>query len=81
MSNSYTLFDEHFAPGQPFAAALHWLTNVPKSAIRLPNWGEDVALFYCKKSDRLIWTHDAGVDVELLGKEIISSEWEIWRLK
>lgn len=79
--NPHTLLDELIAPGQRFGTALHWLTNVPKSAIRLPNWGEDVALFYCKQGDRLIWTHDAGVDVELLGNEVLSSEWEIWRLK
>lgn len=76
-----TLFDYLYLPNQTIGSAVYLIKTLGRYAMRLPNWGEDIALFYCKKSERLIWTHYPSVDVELLGYEILSQKWEIWRLK
>ena len=67
---------------QGIRTALYYVKLLGPYAMRLPNWPKDCALVYCKKSGRLIWIDDVDAgDAELRGKEIVSEEWEIWRIK
>lgn len=85
MSTPHTLLDEVIAVGQSFDTAFHWLTRVPKSAIRLQHWDPDCAIEMWTSDDgkkrRLRWCAVPDEDVDLKGKELLRKEWEIWRLK
>lgn len=85
MNNPHTLLDELVAPGQSFDTAFHWLTRVPESAIRLPNWEHDLAIKMWTSGDgskrRMQWCHETYDEVDLMSTELLSKEWEVWRLK
>lgn len=85
MSTPHTLLDELIAAGQSFDTAFHWLTRVPESAIRLPHWHLDDAIEIWTSNDgtkrRLRWCEESAEDVDLMSTELLSKEWEIWRLK
>lgn len=85
MNNPHALLDELIASGQCFDTAFHWLTRAPESAIRLSHWEPDLAIEMWTSNDgtkrRLRECAVPDEDVELKGKELLSKEWEIWRLK
>lgn len=77
-----TLFDYLYLTNQTIGSAIYLVKTLGAYAMRLPNWPSDCALFFCKRTDKLIWTDEADRgDAELRGNEILSSKWEIWRLK
>lgn len=83
--NPPTLLDELVASGQGFDTAFHWLTRVPQSAIRLPYWDPDVAIEMWTSDDGtqrgLRWCDGSAEHVYITSTELLSKEWEIWRLK
>lgn len=84
MSNPHSLLDELVASGQLFDTAFYWLTSVPDSAIRLSHWDPDRAIEMWTSDDgtrrMLLWCSVPDEDVDLNGKELLSKEWEIWKL-
>lgn len=83
--NQHTLLDELLVQGQCFDIAFHWLTRVPGSAVRLPHWDPDLAIELWISSDgakrQLRWCSVPDETVDVKGKELLSKEWEIWRIK
>lgn len=71
MSNPHTLLDELIAAGQSFDTAFHWLTRVPKSAIRLQHWDSGCAIEMWTSDDkskrRLRWCAVPDEDVDIKG--------------
>lgn len=84
MNNPHSLLEELIAAGQCFDTAFHWLTRVPEIAIRLQHWDPDCAIEMWTSDDgtrrMLRWSSVPDEDVDLNGKELLSKEWEIWKL-
>ncbi len=84
VENFYSGPAELAQANQPFSAALRYVVDIAGTAIRLPEWGKDVALVTTRVSQRreaLVWLGACdSKDVTLTAEQLMSNRWELWSL-